>query len=62
MAILAVEPVSGETEKTNRQLFNKLKKRGLEDVWLVVSDAHKGLQVAIKKSFLGAAMTSSLYK
>ncbi|UCB46436.1 MAG: transposase, partial [Spirochaetota bacterium] len=44
-----------ETEETYTQLFNKLKKRGLEDVWQVVSDAHKGLQVAVKKSFLGAS-------
>jgi transposase-like protein len=53
--ILAVEPVYAETEETYTQLFNKLKERGLEDVWLVVSDAHKGLQAAVKKSFLGAS-------
>jgi putative transposase len=53
--ILAVEPVYGETEETYTQLFNKLKERGVEDVWLVVSDAHKGLQAAVKKSFLGAS-------
>ena len=53
--ILAVEPVYGESEETYTQLFNKLKERGLEDVWLVVSDAHKGLQAAVKKCFLGAS-------
>jgi transposase-like protein len=53
--ILAVEPVYGETEGTYTQLFNRLKERGLENVWLVVSDAHKGLQAAVKKCFLGAS-------
>lgn len=53
--ILAVEPVYGESEETYTQLFKRLKERGLEDVWLVVSDAHKGLQAAVKKSFLGAS-------
>jgi putative transposase len=53
--ILAVEPVYGEAEETYTQLFNKLKERGVEDVWLVVSDAHKGLQAAVKKSFLGVS-------
>ena len=53
--ILAVEPVYGESEETYTQLFDKLKGRGLENVWLVVSDAHKGLQAAVKKCFLGAS-------
>ena len=53
--ILAVEPVYGESEETYTQLFDKLKERGLQDVWLVVSDAHKGLQAAVKKCFLGAS-------
>jgi putative transposase len=53
--ILAVEPVYGESEETYTQLFDKLKGRGLESVWLVVSDAHKGLQAAVKKCFLGAS-------
>ena len=53
--ILAVEPVYGESEETYTQLFSTLKERGLEDVWLVVSDAHKGLQAAVRKCFLGAS-------
>jgi len=53
--ILAVEPAYGESEETYTQLFSKLKDRGLEDVWLVVSDAHKGLQAAVKKCFLGTS-------
>jgi putative transposase len=53
--ILAVEPVYGESEETYTQLFDKLRGRGLENVWLVVSDAHKGLQAAVKKCFLGAS-------
>lgn len=53
--ILAVEPVYSESEETYTQLFNKLKERGLQDVWLVVSDAHKGLQAAVKKCFLGTS-------
>ena len=53
--ILAVEPVYGESEETYTRLFSTLKERGLEDVWLVVSDAHKGLQAAVRKCFLGAS-------
>lgn len=53
--ILAVEPVYSESEETYTQLFTKLKERGIENVWLVVSDAHKGLQAAVKKCFLGAS-------
>jgi transposase-like protein len=32
--------------------FNNLKERGLEEIWLVVSDAHKGLVKASEESFL----------
>ena len=53
--ILAIEPVYQESEQTYMGLFEKLKDRGLQDVWLVVSDAHVGLQAAIRKSFLGAS-------
>ena len=53
--ILAVEPVYGESEETYTQLFSTLKERGLEDVWLVVSDAHKGLQAAVRRCFLGSS-------
>ena len=41
--ILAIEPIQEESEVTYKSLFENLKSRGLKDVWLVVSDAHKGL-------------------
>ncbi len=53
--ILAVEPMYNESEETYTVLFNTLKGRGLEKVWLVVSDAHLGLQAAVRKCFLGAS-------
>jgi putative transposase len=53
--ILAVEPMYNESEDTYAVLFQKLKQRGLEQVWLVVSDAHAGLRAAIAKGFLGAS-------
>ncbi|MCQ2613319.1 MAG: transposase [Treponemataceae bacterium] len=51
--ILAVEPMESESEETYTVLFRNLQDRGVEKVWLCVSDAHKGLQAAIKKCFLG---------
>lgn len=53
--ILAIEAMQNESEATYRDLFAKLKNRGLEKVWLCVSDAHAGLQAAIRKEFLGAS-------
>lgn len=53
--ILAVEGFEDETEENYRSLFSSLKARGLEKVWLCVSDAHKGLQNAIRKEFLGSS-------
>lgn len=53
--ILAVEPMLEESESTYKTLFDGLKARGLQDVWLVVSDAHKGLAKAIRESFLGCS-------
>lgn len=53
--ILAIEPMENESEETYSILFEKLKERGLQKVWLCVSDAHKGLQVAILKCFPGAS-------
>ncbi len=52
--ILAIEPMIEESEATWKDLFDKLKERGLKTVWLVVSDAHKGIQAAVKKSLLGS--------
>jgi putative transposase len=53
--ILAIEPMQEESEATYKTLFDKLKARGLEEVWLVVSDAHPGLCKAIKESFVGCS-------
>ncbi|MBO8173372.1 MAG: IS256 family transposase [Bacillaceae bacterium] len=53
--ILAVQPMHEESESTYKDLFEHLKSRGLQDVWLVVSDAHKGLAKAIKESFVGCS-------
>lgn len=53
--ILAVEPMYEESAVTYTELFESLKARGLEKVWLVVSDAHKGLVKAARESFVGCA-------
>ena len=53
--ILAVEPMYEESEAAYQEVFNKLKARGLKNPWLVISDAHKGLINAIKKSFVGCS-------
>ncbi|WP_188699126.1 IS256 family transposase, partial [Pullulanibacillus camelliae] len=53
--ILAIEPMQEESEATYKSLFDNLKARGLEDVWLVISDAHQGLCKAIKESFIGCS-------
>ncbi len=52
--ILALEPMFEESEATWTSVLGKLKARGLKDVWLVISDAHKGIQTAVRKSFLGS--------
>ena len=53
--ILAVEPMHEESEASYTDLFNNLKARGLQNVWLAVSDAHKGLVAAVQKSFIGCS-------
>ena len=52
--ILAIEPMVEESEATWRSVLDKLKTRGLREAWLIVSDAHKGIQTAVRKSFLGS--------
>ena len=52
--ILAIEPMVEESESSWKSVLDKLKSRGLEEVWLVISDAHKGIQAAVRKSFLGS--------
>lgn len=44
-----------ENEVSWRELFNRLKKRGLHGVKLVVSDDHQGLVAAIGRCFQGAS-------
>ena len=51
--ILAVEPMFDESEDSWRAFFQKLKKRGLRRVGLCISDAHAGIQAAVKKELLG---------
>jgi putative transposase len=53
--ILAIEPMYEESETTYQSLFENLKERGLKNTWLVISDAHKGLVQAIRKSFIGCS-------
>ena len=53
--ILAIEPIYEESEAAYQEVFNKLKARGLKNPWLVISDAHKELINAIKKSFVGCS-------
>lgn len=53
--ILAIEPMYEESRETWGTLFRSLKERGLEKVWLIVSDAHKGIQNAITYHFLNCS-------
>ena len=53
--ILAIEPMQEESEATYKALFENLKQRGIQDVWLIVSDAHKGLVKAVQESFVGCS-------
>ena len=51
---LAIEPMQEESEASWRVVMENLKARGVKDVWLVISDAHQGIQSPVKKSFLGS--------
>ena len=44
--------MENESEATYTEFFNKLKSRGLEKVWLCVSDAHVGLQARLMSQAL----------
>jgi putative transposase len=46
--ILAVEPMYEESESSWAAVLENLKARGLQKVWLVVSDAHRGIQNAVR--------------
>ncbi len=53
--ILAIEPFINESFETWKNFFDKLKKRGLEKIALLISDAHQGIQKALKESFIGTS-------
>ena len=53
--ILAVEPMFDESEDSWRAFFRKLKGRGMKRTALCVSDAHAGIQAAVRKEWLGAS-------
>jgi putative transposase len=53
--ILAIEPMENESTDTWTLFFDRLKDRGLSQIGLLVSDAHAGIQAALKSSFLGTA-------
>ena len=53
--VLAIEPMLEESRESYRQLFEKLKDRGLSNPGLIISDAHKGLIAAVGASFPGAS-------
>jgi putative transposase len=53
--ILGVEVADTESEATYHELFRSLKRRGLKEVQLVVSDDHEGLKSAVCRHFQGAA-------
>jgi putative transposase len=53
--ILAIEPMFDESEDSWRSFFRKLKQRGLKRVCLCISDAHAGLQAAVKKELVGTS-------
>jgi transposase-like protein len=53
--ILAVEPMYEESEASWGAVFESLQARGLKKVWLVISDAHRGIQAAVRSRFLGTS-------
>lgn len=53
--ILAIETMYDESEASWKAVFESLRKRGLKKVWLVVSDAHLGIQAAVRRHFTGAS-------
>jgi transposase-like protein len=52
--ILAVEPMYEESEASWGSVFENLKARGLQRVWMVVADAHRGIQAAARRHLLGS--------
>jgi putative transposase len=53
--ILAIEPMYEESEETWGEFFRKLKHRGVRKICLCVSDAHLGIQKALKSEWIGSS-------
>ena len=53
--ILAVEPMWEETEDSWREFMRKLKRRGVRRVKMFISDAHAGIQAAVRKEWVGSS-------
>lgn len=53
--ILGTRLADSENSLFWEDLFDDLKKRGLRGVKLIVSDGHKGIQKAVKESFIGSS-------
>jgi transposase-like protein len=53
--ILAIESMLEESEETWGDFFTKLKARGVKTISLCVSDAHAGIQAAVRKHWIGAS-------
>ena len=53
--ILAIEPMFDESAENWQDFFKKLKDRGLKNICLCISDAHKGIQKALKREFAGSS-------
>jgi len=53
--ILAIEPMYEESEETWREFFRKLKRRGVRKICLCISDAHLGIQKALKTEWIGSS-------
>ena len=52
--ILAVEPFKDESAECWKEFFQKLKARGLKTSALIISDAHLGIQAAVKEEMPGS--------
>lgn len=53
--VLAIEPFYSESNESWTAFFKKLKYRGVRKCALVISDAHQGIQNAVKTEFTGTS-------
>jgi len=53
--VLAIEPFYSESNESWRAFFKKLKQRGVKKCALVISDAHQGIQNAVKTELTGTS-------